>query len=118
MKTGNALVAKEIRLLLPAYVAALVLAILPVWLLPNLPYRSFTTGPAFLVFCAFGFGIVMLALSSFGREFGMNTFPLMLAATLLPASPCLVDQTLDPRLRDHQHLLRMGLLVERKRCGC
>jgi hypothetical protein len=82
MKTVNALVAKEIRMLLPAYVAALVLAVLPVWLLPNLPYRNLTTGPAFLVFCAFGFGIVMLALSSFGREFGMNTFPLMLAQPL------------------------------------
>ena len=82
MKTVSALVAKEIRMLLPAYVAALVLAVLPVWLLPNLPYRNLTTGPAFLVFCAFGFGIVMLALSSFGREFGMNTFPLMLAQPL------------------------------------
>jgi hypothetical protein len=82
MKITNALVAKEIRLLLPAYVAALVLAILPVWLLPNQPYRNPTSGAAFLVFCAFGFGIVMLALSSFGREFGMNTFSLMLAQPL------------------------------------
>jgi ABC-2 family transporter protein len=82
MKNTNALVAKEIRLLLPAYIAALVLAILPVWLLPNVPYRNSIAGVSFIVFCAFGFGIVMLALSSFGREFGMNTFPLMLAQPL------------------------------------
>jgi hypothetical protein len=78
MKAMNALVAKEIRLLLPAYAAALVLAVLPVWFLPS--YRS--ADPTFYILCAFWFGIVMLALSSFGREFGMKTFPLLLAQPL------------------------------------
>ncbi len=78
MKAMNALVAKEIRLLLPAYAAALVLAVLPVWFLPS--YRS--ADPTFYILCAFWFGIVMLALSSFGREFGMKTFPLLLVQPL------------------------------------
>ncbi len=73
----NPLVAKEIRLLLPAYGLALLLAVMPIWLLPG-------HGADVITFSLylFGFGIVMLALSSFGREFAMNTFPLLLAQPL------------------------------------
>ncbi len=65
------LVAKEIRLLLPAYGAALLLAIIPVWL----P----THNPASAALYTFWLGVVMLSLSSFGREFGLRTFPFLLA---------------------------------------
>src|SRR6266436_1726773 len=63
------IVAKEIRLLLPAYGMALLLAIVPIWLLP---------GEAATIF-SFCFGAVILALSSLGREFALRTFTLQLA---------------------------------------
>src|SRR6266404_6154550 len=59
------IVAKEIRLLLPAYGMALLLAIVPMWLLPG-------EQPVSYLFCL---GAVLLALSSFGREFALGTFP-------------------------------------------
>ncbi len=67
------LLAKELRLLLPAYAMALLLAIAPVWLLRKDPA---------LALYPFWFGAALLALSSFGREFGLNTFPLILAQPL------------------------------------
>ncbi len=71
------LLAKEVRLLLPAYGVALLLAIVPVWLLPNDPHN-----PAAFSLYSFWFGAVMLALSPFGREFGLHTIPLILAQPL------------------------------------
>lgn len=75
----KALVQKEIRLLMPAFAGALALAILPVWLLPYHDPRNASVGPAYLLFL---FGIVMLALSSFGREIGLKTLPFILAQPL------------------------------------
>src|SRR6266852_4416904 len=66
------IVAKEIRLLLPAYVMALLLAIVPIWLLP---------GEAATIF-SFCFGAVILAVSCLGREFALGTFPLLLVQPL------------------------------------
>jgi hypothetical protein len=77
MKT---LVEKEIRLLLPAFAAALVLAILPVWLLPAAGFEYGENG-AFECYL-FLLGIVLLALSSFGREIGLKTIPFALAQPL------------------------------------
>ena len=74
----KALVQKELRLLAPAYVMALLLALVPVWLLPKDPYNT----PAALSVFPFWFGAVMLALSTFGREFTLRTFPLILAQPL------------------------------------
>ena len=74
----NARVAKEMRLLLPAYAMALLLAIVPVWLLP----KDAINTPAALALYPFWFGAMMLALSSFGREFSLKTFPLILAQPL------------------------------------
>jgi hypothetical protein len=65
--------AKELRLVLPAYVAALLLAVVPVWLFGR------DSGDAAVALLPFGIGVVALALSSFGRELALNTFPLMLA---------------------------------------
>ena len=70
----NAQVAKEIRLMLPAYLAALALAIVPVWLLPRNPWT-----PTVAMLYPFGLAVAVLALSSFGREFSMATFPLLLS---------------------------------------
>jgi ABC-type transport system involved in multi-copper enzyme maturation permease subunit len=74
------LVEKEIRLLLPAFVVALALAILPVWLLPAYSFNAGNDGgwPAAL-YC---FGVLMLALSSFGREIGLKTLPFFVAQPL------------------------------------
>ncbi len=85
------LVAKEIRLLLPAFGMALLLAILPAWIVPLSIYvnahdfDSQTRGSDFaaiivsLLVPPFGLGVVILALSSFGREFSLKTFSLVLA---------------------------------------
>ncbi len=73
----NPLVAKEIRLLRPAYAMGLLLAVIPLWFLPTQE-----AGAQFILYVALIFGTLMMALSSFGREFGMNTFPLMLAQPL------------------------------------
>lgn len=70
----NAQITKEVRLLLPAYLAALALAVVPVWLLPRNPWA-----PTAVIVYAFGLAVTVLALSSFGREFSMATFPLLLA---------------------------------------
>src|SRR6266581_182478 len=68
------IVAKEIRLLLPAYAMALLLAIVPIWLVPG--------DPGAATIFSFCFGAVILAVSSLGREFGLRTFPLLLAQPL------------------------------------
>jgi len=88
----NALVAKEIRLLLPAYVMTLLLAILPIWLLARMLASTTVYDPssgtwtnagadAATIF-PFFFGTVILALSSLGREFALRTLPLQLAQPL------------------------------------
>jgi alpha-tubulin suppressor-like RCC1 family protein/ABC-type transport system involved in multi-copper enzyme maturation permease subunit len=83
MKT---LVAKETRLLWPAYAAALLLALLPVWLLPSDQQHNpqALAGYPFTIrsIYPFSFGAMLLALSSFGREFGLGTFGLLLAQPL------------------------------------
>ena len=57
----NALAAKEIRLLRPAYGMGLILAAAPVWLLPH---DSINNLSIFGIYC-FGFGTMLVALSSF-----------------------------------------------------
>ncbi|MDB6068595.1 MAG: hypothetical protein JWR26_4803 [Pedosphaera sp.] len=73
------LVIKEIRLLLPGYILALLLAVVPIWFLTDFQnvVRYVTQ-----VFAPLFFGVLVMALSSFGREFGMNTFPLLMAQPL------------------------------------
>ncbi len=69
----NAFVAKELRLLLPAYVMALLLAVVPVWTLPGSDQNAAT-----LALYPFWLGVSFLGLSCFGREFTLRTFPLLL----------------------------------------
>ena len=73
----NALVKKEVRLLLPAFVAALTLAIVPFWVLPE-----DRMNPGLVPGNLFMLGTLLLALSSFGREIGLKTLPFMLAQPL------------------------------------
>lgn len=70
----NALVRKEIRLLLPAWAVAILLAALPVWIF----HRS-TAAFDETVWMAFIPGIMLISLSSFGHEFSGKTFSLLLA---------------------------------------
>ncbi|HVU07284.1 MAG TPA: hypothetical protein VHG89_01930 [Verrucomicrobiae bacterium] len=67
----NALIKKEIRLILPAWIAAMLLVILPIWIIPpNLDsYHIYTLALGFL----------FLGLASFGQEFSFRTFSLSLS---------------------------------------
>jgi ABC-type transport system involved in multi-copper enzyme maturation permease subunit len=73
----KALIQKEIRLLLPVFAAALLLSILPVWLLPPDPGNGGGISSGLYLL-----GTLMLALASFGRESGLKTFPFILAQPL------------------------------------
>src|SRR5579862_492260 len=70
------LIRKEIRLLLPFFAIALLLAALPAWWVVS--ETSFTSGGEG-VFWIFGFGLVLLGLAPFGQEFGLGTFSSLLA---------------------------------------
>jgi len=89
----NTLVKKEIRLLLPAFVGALALAIVPIWLQGYDP-RNYWSDANVLPAEVNLFGILLLALSSYGREMGLKTLPFTLAQPVerariwQPNSPC------------------------------
>jgi ABC-type transport system involved in multi-copper enzyme maturation permease subunit len=65
----NPLVKKEIRLLLPSWLAVLSLAIFLPWFSWKNPYDFFAWMPLFIFF-----GVILLAVDSFGREFSLGTF--------------------------------------------
>jgi ABC-type transport system involved in multi-copper enzyme maturation permease subunit len=69
----NALVKKEIRLLLPGWLAVLLLEALQPWFW-NEPDATYGVAPVI-----FFFGIIILAVDSFGREFSLGTFQSLLA---------------------------------------
>ena len=76
----NALIRKEVRLLLPSFVIGLVLAF-SIWLIPDEPgaapsLRASLISLAFMVSPAM---LVLMTLSSFGRELSAGTFPFLLA---------------------------------------
>jgi len=74
----NPLVKKEIRLLLPAWITAMLLATVPVWFFGSLrlnSYTSFTWVPD----SCFAFGVILLGIASFGQEFSSGTFPMLLS---------------------------------------
>jgi ABC-type transport system involved in multi-copper enzyme maturation permease subunit len=74
----NALVHKEIRSLLPVWIAALLVSTLPALVWTGFRHEMGMSVEAVL-FAPFGLGILMLALSSFGQEFGSGTFSILLA---------------------------------------
>ena len=65
----NALVKKEIRLLLPSFMAAVLLALI----------QAITRPYDFYVACLLFFGLTIMALTTIGRESSLNTFSLLLA---------------------------------------
>jgi len=65
----NALVKKEIRLLLPSWVVAILLALV----------QAITRPYDFYVACLLFFGLTIMALTTIGRESSLNTFSLLLA---------------------------------------
>jgi hypothetical protein len=69
----NALVKKEIRLLLPSWIVAVLLALVQAIARPyEKPYD-------FYVACLLFFGLTIMALTTIGRETSLNTFSLLLA---------------------------------------
>ena len=58
---------------------ALLLAIIPAWLLLVWDHESRSGVTGELMLYTLWFSVVMMALSSFGREFGLKTFPLLLS---------------------------------------
>lgn len=82
----NPLIKKEIRLLLPMWIAAMLLAIAPVWIFGSLDlhffgslggnyYTNFTWIPG----SCFAFGVILLGSASFGQEFSLGTFDVLLS---------------------------------------
>lgn len=72
----NALIKKEIRLIFPAWVAAIIIvAILPYLFLlgDQIPYNPDSLPMPFML------GILFLSLASFGQEFSHKTFPILLS---------------------------------------
>jgi ABC-type transport system involved in multi-copper enzyme maturation permease subunit len=70
----NPFIKKEIRLLLPSWLAVLSLAALLPWLAGKDPDASFAWMPLFVFF-----GMVLLAVDSFGREFSLGTFSALMS---------------------------------------
>lgn len=77
----NALVRKEIRLVLPAWIAAMVLAIFPVWLVWPGEHSLYTISqsPGIAVYTPFALGALLLGLASFAQELNFGTFSILLA---------------------------------------
>jgi hypothetical protein len=75
----NALVRKEIRLVLPAWIAAVVLAIFPVWLVWPGPHSFILQSPGVAVYAPFAIGVLLLGLTPFGQELNFGTFSMLLA---------------------------------------
>ena len=74
------LLRKEIRMLLPAWILAMVLAIVPVWFVwPDETHSFVLTAPGLVVFVPFWLGVCLVALTVFGQELNLGTFSLLLA---------------------------------------
>ena len=73
------LVHKELRALLPPWGLALVLAILPIWLVWPGEAGIWAGPPGYLVYAPFAVGVLLLSLNPFGQELNWGTFSIMLA---------------------------------------
>src|SRR5215472_14329395 len=79
------LIKKEIRLLLPAWIGAMILAIVPFWIAGvwNLNYSANIAESGFwlegVIPIIFALGILLLGLSPFGQEFSQGTFTILLS---------------------------------------
>ena len=80
----NVLVRKEIRLLLPAWIAAMLLIIAPIPLGPLFEYydsvtKAYVSGTGKLTIYGLAAGCILLGLAGFGREISSRTFSFLLA---------------------------------------
>ena len=75
----NALVRKEIRLVLPFWIVAMVLAVFPVWLLWPGPFSYYLQSPGFGVYGPYAISVLLLGLAPFGQELSLGTFSILLA---------------------------------------
>jgi ABC-type Na+ efflux pump permease subunit len=74
----NPLVKKEIRLLMPAWIVAMILATVPYWIVEFFD-ADVITANVFRPPCFIMFGMLFLGITSFGSEISFKTFPLLLS---------------------------------------
>lgn len=75
----SALVRKELRSILPPWLLAMALAILPVWLAWPGERGIYAGNPGYLVYAPFALGVLLLSLTPFGQELSWGTFSVLLA---------------------------------------
>jgi ABC-type transport system involved in multi-copper enzyme maturation permease subunit len=75
----NALIRKEVRSILPVWSLAMVLAVVPVWILWPGPQGAMPDSVGILVFAPFVFGVLLLSLTPFGQELNWGTLSVLLA---------------------------------------
>jgi ABC-type transport system involved in multi-copper enzyme maturation permease subunit len=73
------LVRKELRSVFPLWLLAMVLAILPVWLVWPAGRGIFAGAPGYVVYAPFAVGVLLLSLTAFGQELNWGTFSILLA---------------------------------------
>ena len=124
------LVKKEIRLLLPAWIAAMLLAIIPIWMVSV--WSRFPSVADPYVELALVLGLLILSITSFGQEFSSGTFTLLLSqpierrriwsikTTVLAAaviSVLLIPVIAEEFYSFHPHSHRLGILTILKHAG-
>ena len=72
-------VRKELRALLPPWGLALVLAVLPIWLVWPGAAGIWAGSPGYLVNAPFALGVLLLSLTPFGQELNWGTYSILLA---------------------------------------
>jgi hypothetical protein len=73
------LIRKEVRLVLPAWSLAMLLAVLPVWCFWPGTQLYIPQSPGALVFVPFGLGVLLLGITPFGGELSLGTFSVLMA---------------------------------------
>jgi hypothetical protein len=73
------LLRKELRLILPAWLLALALAVLPAWLFWPAGQGNIPQPPGALIFVPFSLGVFLLGITPFGGELSLGTFSALLA---------------------------------------
>ena len=75
----NALIRKEVRSILPAWILAMVLATLPVWIVWPGPGFALFQNLGVMVFGPFALGVLLLSITPFGQELNWGTFSVLLS---------------------------------------
>jgi hypothetical protein len=72
-------VRKEVRSILPAWIVAMVLATVPVWVVWPGPGGAMFQDLGMMVFGPFGLGVLLLSITPFGQELNWGTFSVLLS---------------------------------------